>query len=49
MSDLMNDSRSNSNYNKKLVKMEFDPNLKDLKQSIADLNTRFYTKMSQIK
>jgi|TARA_B110000495_G_C22625758_1_gene372577 hypothetical protein len=50
MSDLMNDAkRSNYNYNKKLVKMEFDPQLKDVKQSIVDLNTRLDTKLDEDK
>ena len=48
MKSLMNDSRKNNhNYNQDLVKMAFAPFLKDLKQSIADLNTKFDTKIDE--
>ena len=44
----MNDSRKNNhNYNQDLVKLAFEPYLKDLKQSISDLNTKFNTKMDE--
>jgi hypothetical protein len=50
MKSLMNDSRKNNyNYNQDLVKLAFSPYLKDLKQSIADLNTRFDTKIDEDK
>ncbi len=50
MKSLMNDSRKNNhNYNQDLVKLAFAPYLKDLKQSIADLNMRFDTKIDEDK
>ena len=43
---LMSDSRKNNHtYNQNLVKMTFDPYLKDLKKSITDLNTKFEQKI----
>jgi len=46
MKMLMSDSRKNNHtYNQSLVKMTFDPYLKDLKQSITDLNTKFEQKI----
>ena len=48
MKSLMNDSRKNNhNYNQDLVKLAFAPYLKDLKQSISDLNTKFDTKIDE--
>ena len=48
MKSLMNDSRKNNhNYNQDLIKLAFAPYLKDLKQSIADLNMRFDTKIDE--
>ena len=37
--------KNNHAYNQSLVKMTFDPYLKDLKQSITDLNTKFEQKI----
>ena len=46
MKMLMGDSRKNNHtYNQSLVKMTFDPYLKDLKQFITDLNTKFEQKI----
>ena len=43
----MSDSRKNNHtYNQNLVKMTFDPYLKDLKKSITDLNTKFEQKIA---
>ena len=43
---IMSDSRKNNHtYNQNLVKMRFEPYLKDLKQSITDLNTKFEQKI----
>ena len=48
MKMLMSDSRKNNHtYNQSLVKMTFDPYLKDLKQSITDLNIKFDTKIDE--
>jgi len=48
MKSLMNNSRKNNhNYNQDLVKLAFAPYLKDLKQSISDLNTKFDTKIDE--
>jgi antitoxin component of RelBE/YafQ-DinJ toxin-antitoxin module len=50
MKSLMNDSRKNNhNYNQDLVKLVFAPYLKDLKQSITDLNTKFEQKIDEDK
>jgi len=50
MKMLMSDSRKNNHtYNQNLVKMTFDPYLKDLKQSITDLNTKFEQKIDEDK
>jgi hypothetical protein len=50
MKMLMNDSRKNNyTYNQSLVKMTFDPHLKDLKKSITDLNTKFEQKIDEDK
>jgi antitoxin component of RelBE/YafQ-DinJ toxin-antitoxin module len=50
MKSLKNDSRKNNhNYNQDLVKLAFAPYLKDLKQSITDLNTKFETKLEEDK
>ena len=48
MKSLMNNSRKNNhNYNQDLVKLAFAPYLKDLKQSISDLNIKFDTKIDE--
>ena len=48
MKSLMNDSRKNNhNYNQDLIKLAFAPYLKDLKQSISDLNIKFDTKIDE--
>ena len=44
---MIHSGKSNYDYNKKLISMAFDQYLKDLKQSIADLNTRFDTKIDE--
>ena len=50
MKMLMSDSRKNNHtYNQSLVKMTFDPYLKDLKKSITDLNTKFEQKIDEDK